>query len=86
MGGGFQPEEKDMRCVICKQGETQSGTATVTLERDGMTLVIRHVPARICTNCGEEYVDEVTTAQLLSGAEKAVQAGGQVHIREFARA
>ena len=86
MGGGFQPEEKGMRCVICKRGETQSGTATVTLERDGMTLVIRHVPARICTNCGEEYVDEVTTAQLLSGAEKAVQAGGQVHIREFARA
>jgi YgiT-type zinc finger domain-containing protein len=75
-----------MRCVICKQGETQSGTATVTLERDGMTLVIRHVPARICANCGEEYVDEVTTAQLLSGAEKAVQAGGLVHIREFARA
>jgi hypothetical protein len=56
----------------------------MTLERDGMTLVIRHVPARICTNCGEEYVDEATTAQLLSGAEKAVQAGGQVHIREFA--
>jgi len=72
-----------MRCVICKQGETQTGTATVTLERNGMTLVIRHVPARICTNCGEEYVDEATTSQLLSEAEKAIQAGGQVHIREF---
>jgi YgiT-type zinc finger domain-containing protein len=86
MGGAFQSEEKGMKCVICKQGETQAGTATVTLERNGMTLVIRHVPARICTNCGEEYVDEVTTSQLLSEAEKAVQAGGQVHIREFARA
>jgi hypothetical protein len=51
-----------------------------------MTLVIRHVPARICTNCGEEYVDQETTPQLLSEAEKAVQAGGQVHIREFATA
>jgi len=86
MGSEFQPEEKGMRCVICKQGETRAGTATVTLERNGMTLVIRHVPARICTNCGEEYVDEATTTQLLSGAEKAVQAGGQVHIREFASA
>ncbi len=75
-----------MRCVICKQGETQAGTVTVTFERNGMTLVIRHVPARVCTNCGEEYVDEVTTAQLLAGAEKAIQAGGQVHIREFATA
>jgi YgiT-type zinc finger domain-containing protein len=84
MGGRFQSEEKSMKCVICKQGETQVGTATVTLERSGMTLVIRHVPARICTNGGEEYADEVTTSQLLSAAEKAVQAGGQVHIREFA--
>jgi YgiT-type zinc finger domain-containing protein len=86
MGGEFQSKEEGMKCVICKKGETQSGTATVTLERNGMTLVIRHVPARICTNCGEEYVDEATTAQLLSEAEKAVQAGGQVHIREFATA
>ncbi|MBI4537405.1 MAG: type II toxin-antitoxin system MqsA family antitoxin [candidate division NC10 bacterium] len=75
-----------MKCVICKQGETQAGTATVTFERNGMTLVIRHVPANICSNCGEEYVDETTTAQLLEAAEKAIEVGGQLHIREFATA
>jgi YgiT-type zinc finger domain-containing protein len=57
-----------MKCVICKHGEVTSGTATVTLERDKTTLVIKGVPARVCTNCGEEYVDEDTTRQLLETA------------------
>jgi YgiT-type zinc finger domain-containing protein len=54
-----------MTCVICRQGETRPGKATVTLERGGATFVIRGVPARVCDNCGEEYLDETTTADLL---------------------
>jgi len=72
-----------MRCVICKQGETKPGKATVTLERDGMTLVFKSVPANICVNCGEEYVDERITKELLRAAEEAVKAGVQVDIREY---
>jgi len=55
----------DMKCVICKQAETKSGMTTVTLERDGLTLVVKRVPARVCPNCGEAYVEESVTAQLL---------------------
>ncbi len=72
-----------MKCVICKQGETKAGSATVTLERGGTTLVIKGVPARVCTNCGERYVDEGITARLLKDAEEAVRSGVQVDIREF---
>lgn len=75
-----------MKCVVCRVGETWPGTATVTLERDGMTLVIKGVPARVCANCGEEYVDEEIAAQLLQGAEEAAQAGVQVDIREYVAA
>ncbi len=67
-----------MKCVICKHGSTQPGTVTVTLERGTMTLVFKNVPARVCDNCGEAYVDETTTAQLLQTAEAAVKAGVQV--------
>ncbi len=69
-----------MRCAVCKQAETQPGKATVTLERNGMTLVVKNVPAEVCANCGEEYVDQKTTAQLLKVAEKA---DVQVDIREY---
>jgi YgiT-type zinc finger domain-containing protein len=75
-----------MKCVICKQGETQPGTTTVTLERASLTLVVKSVPARVCQNCGEEYVDEETTTQLLKTAEEVACAGAQVDIREYVAA
>lgn len=73
-----------MICVICKHGETRPGTATVTLEREDTTLVIKGVPAEVCTNCGEEYVDEDTTAHLLNTAEEAARTGVQVDVRQYA--
>jgi YgiT-type zinc finger domain-containing protein len=75
-----------MKCVICRTGETRPGKAAVTLERDGMTLVTRGVPASICANCGEEYVDEDTTPQLLKTAEEAARAGVQADVRGYAAA
>ena len=72
-----------MTCVICKNGETRPGTATVTLEREGATVVIKGVPARVCKNCGEEYVDEGITARLMKTAEEAVRAGVQVDVRTY---
>ncbi|RLE38585.1 hypothetical protein DRJ23_04595 [Candidatus Acetothermia bacterium] len=73
-----------MKCAICKHGETRPGKTTVTLERNGMTLVIRNVPAEVCENCGEAYVDEATARELLHRAEAAAQAGVMVDIREYA--
>ena len=75
-----------MKCIICRQGETQPGKATVTLERDGLIMVFKSVPASICDNCGEEYVDEQTTAQLLKTAEVAALNGVKVDIREYVAA
>ncbi|WIG57897.1 MAG: hypothetical protein OJF49_000642 [Ktedonobacterales bacterium] len=75
-----------MRCVICKQGETAPGTTTITLERDGMTLVIKNVPARVCDNCGEAYIEEDTAARLLDLVNDSARAGVQVDIRQYVAA
>ena len=72
-----------MKCMICKHGETKPDLATVTLERGGVTLVFKSVPADVCENCGEQYIDEQTTAQLLRQAEEAVRSGVQVEIRSY---
>ncbi len=56
------------------------------LERNGMTRVVKSVPARVCENYGEEYVDEDITAQLLCEAEDAARSGVQVDIREYVAA
>ncbi len=62
-----------MKCVICKNGTTRTGKATVTLEKEGTILVIKGVPAEVCENCGEEYVHDKTTARLLKTAEEAAK-------------
>lgn len=72
-----------MKCVICKHGETRPNTVTVTLERGATTIVFKGVPAQVCENCGEAYVDEAITEQLLMAAEVAVKAGVQVEVRDF---
>ena len=75
-----------MKCVVCKHGETAIGAVTVTLERSGATLVFKGVPAQICENCGEQYIDEQTTAKLLKQADAALKAGVEVEVRTYAAA
>ena len=45
-----------------------------------MTLVFEHVPAQMCANSGEAYVDDTTTEQLL---EAALKAGVRVEVRDY---
>jgi YgiT-type zinc finger domain-containing protein len=61
------------RCVICKNGSTHPGKTTVTLGRYGTILVVRGVPAQVCRNCGEEYVDETAATSLCQTAEDREQ-------------
>ena len=75
-----------MKCTICKSGETAPGTATVTLERGTATVVFKAVPALVCQNCGEEYLDDRTTASLLLAAEAALAQGVQVDVRQYVAA
>jgi len=72
-----------MKCMICKHGETKKGTTTVTLEKGNSTIVFKEVPAHICDNCGEKYIDESTTKELLKKAREIVKNGVEVDIRKY---
>ena len=75
-----------MKCVICRRGKTSPGHTTVTLTRETLTLVVKDVPAMVCENCGEEFVEGETTARLLEAAEEALKAGVQVEVRSYVAA
>jgi YgiT-type zinc finger domain-containing protein len=75
-----------MRCIVCHNGGTQPGTTTVTFHREGQTVVVNEVPAEVCENCGEAYVAEDVTAQVLEIAANARKAHAQVLVRDFAPA
>ncbi|MCH8206764.1 MAG: type II toxin-antitoxin system MqsA family antitoxin [Chloroflexi bacterium] len=74
------------KCVVCRNGEMTPGSTIVTLARDSLTLVVKDVPALVCDNCGEEYVEDSITARLLETAEEALKAGVQVDVRYYAAA
>ena len=73
-----------MRCSICKDGETKPGVATVTLERGGVTLLIRNVPAEICDVCGEKYYSEAAVGKMRRELEAAEKAGEELQVRSYA--
>lgn len=69
-----------MDCVICKNGKTRRGKAIVTLERGGSIIVIKDVPANICQNCGEYYLDAEMTKEVLKTAEQSVKKGSELEV------
>ena len=75
-----------MKCPICKHGNTYAGTASITLERDGSTMVFKKVPADICDNCGETYHDANVTRSLQQQADQAARSGVEIGIRRYAAA
>ena len=73
-----------MKCVVCKQAERRPGVTTVTFERGDATFVVREVPAQVCPNCGEDYVDAKVAAELLRSSEDLSRAGTQLDVRRYA--
>ena len=73
-----------MKCSICKHGETEPGHVTVTLERGNTVVVIKDVPAQVCQDCGEYYLDQATTARLLEQAEGAVRRNVEMEVLRYA--
>ena len=72
-----------MKCAICALADTRPGTISVTLEREGSTVVMKGVPAQICPNCGEEYVSDSVSERLMAIAEETVHRGLTVDIRQY---
>lgn len=69
-----------MECVICKSGTTEKGIITVTLDRGGSIIAIKEVPADVCNNCGEYYLNAEITSEVLKKAEEAFRKGVEIEV------
>ena len=74
MGQGLY-EAQIMICVICTQAQTIDELTQVAFARGEFRLLIKSVPARVCPSCGEVYVDEDVTRQLLQIADQTSDMG-----------
>ena len=73
-----------MTCPICRTGDLTPSTTTVTLERGDSTVVFKHVPADVCETCGEAFLSEQTTTELIEETRTAASRGIQVEVRDVA--
>jgi len=67
-------------CPICKIGELSPGHVTVTLEREGSIVLFKNVPAQVCNNCANYFLDEETTREVLKKAEASVENGAELEV------
>jgi len=54
-----------MRCALCQLGELRPTRLTMTINYNGKTFVLHNLEAKVCQECGEEYLAEKGAAILL---------------------
>lgn len=62
-------------CPLCK-GSIHEGISTFTVDLGYGVVVVRDVPAHVCSQCGEEWLSDETTAKL----EKIVESAREKHV------
>ncbi len=75
-----------MRCPICKFGEMISGKTFFTSHQGDSVVVVKHVPAQECANCGETFLSESIAKRLYEENQKAAPEGVGVEVREYREA
>ena len=72
-----------MICVICKNGETVPGETIFTGTEGDTIVVVKGVPADVCGNCGEAYINFETTARLNKAVANGASANAEVVVMKY---
>ncbi len=78
-----------MNCVICKNGTTAEDFVNVPIVREAKIIFIKNVPAQICNNCGEYYIDAdvakeiYNIADFFNKAEERMNQGVEMEVTQY---
>jgi YgiT-type zinc finger domain-containing protein len=70
------------RCPICKGYQSQS-TTTFTVDLEFGVVVVRHVPAIVCEQCGAKWIDDNEAEKLEEIVAEAKEKHTMVEIAEY---
>jgi len=74
-----------MKCGICK-AEMEERSVAYTEDIDQSVIVVRHVPAYVCTECGNKWYSGTVVSQLETIIEKfASSSGSEVSIIDYSK-
>ena len=68
-----------MKCAFCG-GKAVKGKVTFTYEEDDKFLIIEHVPADVCTRCGEKMYSPEVTDELLHFARNEFKPAKKIEV------
>jgi len=72
-----------MKCGICK-AEMEETTVSYTEDIEQGVIVIRHVPAQVCTECGNTWYSATVAAKIEKIVDRhAASAGSEVSVINF---
>lgn len=71
-----------MDCIMCK-ANLYKGTVNHIVDIDGHIIIVKNVPANVCRQCGEYYVDHETALKLEEIVEESKRSGAEVTIINF---
>lgn len=69
-------------CPLCS-GKKIEGMTTFTVDRDESLVVIRNVPATICSLCGSEWFSDTVAERIEEIVEDAKQKKHQLEVTQF---
>ena len=70
-------------CPLCG-GQLGTGTTTFTADFGEGVVVVRHVPAQECSQCGEAWIDDARATHLEGLVEQARTKGAKVEVIDLA--
>ena len=70
-------------CPFCG-GTKQPGETTFSVELGFGVVVVRHVPAMVCAQCGADWIEDGVAAQLETYVEDARRKHSEVQVVAFA--
>ncbi len=70
------------RCPLCG-GEKQPGTTTFAVDLKFGVVVVRDVPAFVCTKCGDAWIDDPVAAKLESVVADAHRKHAVVEVTQW---
>ena len=71
------------QCPIC-DGNKTNGETTFTADMGSGVVVVRRVRATVCSQCGEEWIDDATARRLEQVVNEARAGHREVEVLAFA--
>ena len=77
------PVNGERSCFLCRNDELKPGVTNTSITRGDVTVVVKGVPAEICSNCGEPYLTPTVSKRLKDEFKDAEKAGVEFMVRKY---